>query len=258
MNEFDEEKLRSEADGSDKDGSAVSEALDEIEPADSGNESEGAAEEAGSVKEEAEAGDEADNAEDPAEGSEEKPHKPFSDALDWVNSIIYAVAAMLVLNLFFFRPITVSGDSMNNTLVDGDRVILTNFGYSPSYGDIVVVQADKLKNKNTGRYGEPIIKRVIAVEGETIRINFTEGKVYVNDVLLEEDYIKDLTHLRSYGWMESGKTYTVPENCIFVMGDNRNISNDSRNLTDVGFVDESLIMGKVFVRFSPIKNFKWL
>lgn len=258
MNEFDEEKLRSEADGSDKDGSVVSEALDEIEPADSGNESEGAAEEAGSVEEEAEAGNEADDAEDPAEGSEEKPHKPFSDALDWVNSIIYAVAAMLVLNLFFFRPITVSGDSMNNTLVDGDRVILTNFGYSPSYGDIVVVQADKLKNKNTGRYGEPIIKRVIAVEGETIRINFTEGKVYVNDVLLEEDYIKDLTHLRSYGWMESGKTYTVPENCIFVMGDNRNISNDSRNLTDVGFVDESLIMGKVFVRFSPIKNFKWL
>lgn len=184
--------------------------------------------------------------------------KPFSDALEWVNSIVFAVAAMLVLNLFFFRSITVSGDSMNDTLLDGNKVILTNFCYSPSYGDIVVVQANKLKNKNTGMYGEPIIKRVIASEGDTVRIDFTAGEVFVNDELIEEDYIKDLTHLRSYGWMESGVTYTVPGDCVFVMGDNRNVSNDSRNLADVGFVDESMIMGKAFVRFSPIKEFKWL
>lgn len=184
--------------------------------------------------------------------------KPFSEALDWVNSIVYAVVAMLILNLFLFRSITVSGDSMNNTLVDGNKVILTNFFYSPSYGDIVVVQANKLVNKNTGMYGEPIIKRVIAVEGDTVRIDFTAGEVYVNDKLLEEDYIKDLTHLRSRGWMESGKTYTVPENCVFVMGDNRNVSNDSRNLVDVGFIDENMIMGRAIVRFSPIKEFKWL
>ncbi|MGN0678604.1 MAG: signal peptidase I [Oscillospiraceae bacterium] len=189
---------------------------------------------------------------------EQAEKKPFSDALEWVNSIVFAVAAMLVLNLFFFRSITVSGDSMNDTLLDGDKVILTNFCYSPSYGDIVVVQANKLKNKNTGMYGEPIIKRVIAAEGDTVRIDFTEGEVFVNDELIEEDYIKDLTHLRSYGWMESGVTYTVPEDCVFVMGDNRNVSNDSRNLADVGFVDESMIMGKAFVRFSPIKEFKWL
>ena len=184
--------------------------------------------------------------------------KPFSEALDWVNSIVYAVVAMLILNLFLFRSITVSGDSMNNTLVDGNKVILTNFFYSPSYGDIVVVQANKLVNKNTGMYGEPIIKRVIAVEGDTVRIDFTAGEVYVNDNLLEEDYIKDLTHLRSRDWMESGKTYTVPDNCVFVMGDNRNVSNDSRNLVDVGFIDENMIMGRAIVRFSPIKEFKWL
>lgn len=184
--------------------------------------------------------------------------KPFSEALDWVNSIVYAVVAMLILNLFFFRSITVSGDSMNNTLVDGNKVILTNFFYSPSYGDIVVVQANKLINKNTGMYGEPIIKRVIAVEGDTVRIDFIAGEVYVNDKLLEEDYIKDLTHLRSHDWMESGKTYNVPENCVFVMGDNRNVSNDSRNLVDVGFIDENMIMGRAIVRFSPIKEFKWL
>ncbi len=203
--------------------------------------------------------DKADGADAKSEGEEEVvPKKPFADALEWVNSIVFAVAAMLLLNLFFFRSITVSGDSMNNTLLDGDKVILTNFCYSPKYGDIVVIQANKLKNKNTGMFGEPIIKRVIATEGETVRIDFTAGDVFVNDVLLKEDYIKDLTHLRMFGWMESGVTYTVPENCVFVMGDNRMVSNDSRNLVDVGFVDESMIMGKAFVRFSPIKDFKWL
>lgn len=184
--------------------------------------------------------------------------KPFSELLDWVNSIVYAIAAMLVLNIFFFRTLTVSGDSMNNTLLDGEKIIMTNFCYSPDYGDIVVAQADKLKNKGTGLWGEPIIKRVIAVGGDTVRIDFNSGEVYRNDVLLEEDYIKDLTHLRSYGWMESGETYTVPENCVFLMGDNRNVSNDSRNLVDVGFVDESMIMGKAIVRFSPISEFKFL
>ncbi len=189
---------------------------------------------------------------------EEAQSKPFSDALDWVNSIVYAVVAMLLLNLFFFRTLTVSGDSMKNTLLDGDKVVLANFCYSPSHGDIVVVQADRLKNSLTDMYGEPIIKRVIAVEGETICIDFETGEVFVNGELLREDYIKDLTHLRSYGWVESGVTYTVPENCLFVMGDNRNVSNDSRNLVDVGFVDESLVMGKAVLRFAPIKEFKLL
>lgn len=182
--------------------------------------------------------------------------KPFSELLDWVNSVVYAIAAMLVLNTFLFRTLTVSGPSMNNTLLDGDKIIMTNFCYTPEYGDVVVVQADKLKNKATGLYGEPIIKRVIALGGDTIRINFNSGEVFRNDVLLEEDYIEDLTHLRMYGWMESGETYTVPENCVFLMGDNRNVSNDSRNLLDVGFVDEDMIMGKAVLRFYPINEFE--
>lgn len=196
-------------------------------------------------------------AETPDENAEE-PKKPFSDALEWVNSIVYAVAAMLLLNLFIFRSITVSGDSMNDTLVDNDMVIATNFFYQPSCGDIVVVQADRLKNRDTGLYGEPIIKRVIALEGDTVCIDFAAGEVYRNGELLEEDYIKELTHTRSTGWMESGQEYVVPENCVFVMGDNRRVSNDSRNLIDVGFIDKGMIMGKAFVRYSPIKEFKWL
>lgn len=196
---------------------------------------------------------------DPDEEKAEKPKKPFADALDWVSCMVYAVAAMLALNLFFFRSITVSGPSMLNTLQDGDKVVATNFCYTPSYGDVVVIQADKLKNKVTDMWGEPIIKRVIAVGGDTIRIDFTKGEVYRNGELLEEDYIKDLTFFRQDdSWMEGNRDYTVPENTVFVMGDNRGVSNDSRNLPQVGFVDTRFIMGKAFVRVSPMENFKWL
>lgn len=188
----------------------------------------------------------------------EEEDKPFSDALEWVNSVVFAIAAVLLLNLFVFRSITVSGDSMNNTLMNGDRVLTENFFYTPKRGDIVILQADRLKNRTLDVYGEPIIKRVIAVEGDTVCIDFVKGEVFINGELIEEDYIKDLTHLNPPGGMENEKVYTVPENCVFVMGDNRNGSNDSRNLQDVGFVDQELIMGRAFVRFMPFKDFKWL
>ncbi len=198
----------------------------------------------------------------PADGNAEKPEepkKPFADALDWVSCVVYAVAAMLVLNLFFFRSITVSGPSMLDTLRNGDKVVATNFCYTPAYGDIVVIQADKLRNEITMMWGEPIIKRVVAVGGDTIRIDFIKGEVYRNGELLEEDYIKDPTFFRANdSWMEGNKEYTVPENTVFVMGDNRAVSNDSRNLPQVGFVDTRFIMGKAFVRVSPMEDFKWL
>lgn len=198
----------------------------------------------------------AENADGDAEA--EEPSKPFSDILDWVACIIYAVVLILVLNLFFLRLTTVSGDSMNDTLLNNDRVVVSNFFYKPKYEDIVVVQADKIRQTGTGFYGEPIIKRVIAVEGDTVRIDYEKGEVYRNGELLSEDYIKELTHQHLYGYMENGQDYVVPENCVFVMGDNRNASNDSRNLIDVGFVDRSMIMGKALVRVIPIKNFEWL
>lgn len=192
-------------------------------------------------------------------GEKEEPSKPFSDALDWISSIVYAVSAMLVLNLFFLRSITVSGSSMLDTLQDGDQVVATNFCYTPAVGDIVVIQANKLINDDTDMWGEPIIKRVIAVAGDSVCINFDKGEVYRNGELLEEDYIKDLTFFRyDDTWMESGKEYTVPEDCVFVLGDNRPVSNDSRNLRQVGFIDTDLIMGKAFVRVAPFDKFKWL
>lgn len=190
---------------------------------------------------------------------EKEPHNIFSEVLDWALCVIYAVVAVLALNMFFFRSITVSGDSMNDTLTDKDFVLTTNFMYKPQYGDIVILQADKLRVQGSPIFGETIIKRVIATGGDTIRVDFEKGIVYRNGEALEEDdYIKE--HVRDHfvGWMESNKEYTVPENCVFVMGDNRNHSNDSRNLADVGFIDVNYIMGKALVRYAPFSKFKWL
>jgi signal peptidase I len=192
--------------------------------------------------------------ENPAGESKEEKRKPFADAYDWVSSLIYAVIFMLALNLFVFRSITVDGESMCNTLQDQDKIIATNLFYTPNYGDIVVVQADRLVNSGTQLYGEPIIKRVIALEGDVIRFDFDAGEVYLNGELLDEDYIAAPTHLRQNGWAESGVDYVVPENCVFVMGDNRNRSRDSRDLVSVGFVNKDLIMGKALVRIYPFDS----
>ena len=193
--------------------------------------------------------------------NDDEPQKPFAGALEWAGSLVYAVLAMLLLNLFVFRSITVDGTSMNNTLQDKDRVISTNFFYTPQRGDIVVLQADKIPNQYTGKYGEPIIKRVIALAGETIKFDFKKGEVYLKKAgeqefrLLEEDYIAAPTVAALD--RHSGEEHTVPENCVFVMGDNRNMSLDSRSLL-VGDVDTDLIMGKAFVRLFPFDQFKLL
>lgn len=192
---------------------------------------------------------------------EKATYKPFANALEWAGSLIYAVLAMLVINLFVFRSITVDGSSMNDTLQDRDRVISTNFFYTPSRGDIVVLQADKIQNYKTKLYGEPIIKRVIALAGDTLKFDFSAGEVYLKKAgesdftLLEEDYIAEPTY-RSLD-MHSGEEHIVPEGCVFVMGDNRNNSLDSRDRL-VGDVDTDLIMGKAFVRLFPIDQFTWL
>lgn len=192
---------------------------------------------------------------------EEDPQKPFSGALEWAGSLVYAVLAMLLLNLFVFRSITVDGESMMNTLQDQDRVLSTNFFYTPQRGDIVVLQADKVQNQNTRKYGEPIIKRVIALAGDTIKFDFENGEVYLKKAgeqefeLLEEDYIAAPT-LASED-RHSGEEHIVPENCVFVMGDNRNRSLDSRSLY-IGDVDTDLIMGRAFVRLFPIDKFTLL
>lgn len=236
MNEFNEEKEANEALSDELGGENVSENVDV--PAEN---------------------DDQAQAEQPEANEEEPPKNRIADVLDWTACFVYAIAAVLALNLFFFRSITVSGDSMNDTLIDNDKVIATNFMYTPQYGDIVIVEADKLMMHGTAVYGEAIIKRVIATEGDVVRIDTDKGVVYRNGEALEEDYIKEhMTKPMGVGWIESNTDYTVPEHCVFVMGDNRNNSNDSRNMAAVGFVDTNFIMGKAVVRYAPFKSFKWL
>lgn len=206
---------------------------------------------------ESETGPDVDDATLPVSDSPEKGGI-FKEFVDWASFLVYGMIIMLVLSLFFFRSITVFGTSMNNTLSDKDKIIALNMMYTPKYGDIVIIQADKLQLQGTSIYGETIIKRVIATAGDTIRIDFVNGVVYRNGVALEEDYIKEPIRDHYSGWMENDREYTVPENCVFVMGDNRNASNDSRNMQDIGFIDTNYIMGKALVRFAPIKSFKWL
>lgn len=189
--------------------------------------------------------------------TDEGEKKPFAEAYEWLSSLVYAVVAMLGLSLFIFRPITVDGESMTNTLQHADKVIATNFLYKPDYGDIVIIQADRLQKRPSMLYGEPIIKRVIGLEGDSIRFDFEKGEVYRNGVLLEEDYIRFPTTLSEPG-TESGVEYVVPPHCVYVMGDNRTNSRDSRDMFAVGYVDTDLIIGKAFVRIYPFKDFGWL
>jgi signal peptidase I len=138
----------------------------------------------------------------------------------------------------------VVGQSMQPTLYEGDRLtLLSNFLYEPKVGDIVVLKAVNFDD-------EPIVKRIIADEGQTVDIDFTTGEVWVDGVLLDEPYINNLTT------KAEGVQFpiTVPENCIFVMGDNRQHSTDSRN-PEIGCVDKRYVLGKALQIILPFEHF---
>lgn len=145
---------------------------------------------------------------------------------EWITAIVVAAVIAFVIRTFIFTLVQVSGPSMENTLHTGDRLIVTKLGYQPKQGDIVVFRPDQHPD-------EPYIKRVIATEGQTVDINFASGKVYVDGELYEEDYIKNLTTRQS----DVVFPITVPEGCVFVMGDNRMESHDGRSL-DVSSIKE--------------------
>ena len=159
---------------------------------------------------------------------------------EWVQALVCSVLAVVLLFTFVIRLIGVDGHSMVPTLQDGDRLLVLNSMLDDDYryGDIVVLRKDTFLK-------DPIVKRVIATEGQTVDIDFSTGSVYVDDALLKENYINELTFL------EEGIEFplTVPENSIFVMGDNRNDSSDSRD-SRLGTVDNRYVIGKaVFLAF---------
>ena len=167
------------------------------------------------------------------------------ETYEWMRSLVSAVLIITLMFTFAVRMMGVSGGSMIPTLQNGDRLIVINSTLCRDYeiGDIVIARKLSFDDK-------PIIKRVIAKEGQTVDIDFDLGKVYVDGVELQEDYINDLTYL------EEGTEFplTVGENELFVMGDNRNHSNDSRDYR-LGPVDERLIIGKAVFLVFPGKDY---
>ena len=162
---------------------------------------------------------------------------------------IFCLSVVMVILIFTFvgRMATVVGDSMEPTLQNGDRVLVSNFFYTPECGDIVVVQ------KDSGYYdNQLLIKRVIAKGGQTITFDFAKWTVCVDGEVIDEPYINRVLGAMKKGDI-TGDSVTVPEGCYFVMGDNRNASSDSRFDT-VGFVKETEIVGKAVYRISPTVN----
>ena len=176
--------------------------------------------------------------------TEEAKRTPLQSAYDWIEIIGISLAAVILFLTFFARITTVVGDSMLPTLHDGESLFVLSIGYTPKKGDIVVVQDDR------SVIDYPIVKRIIATGGDTIEFDFANWLVYVNGELLEEDYInkREFIGMNSYGC--AGKL-TVPEGYVFVMGDNRNASTDSRD-SRVGFISEDDVIGKVVFRLAPI------
>lgn len=162
--------------------------------------------------------------------------------LSYLHDLTFLIAGVLLVFSLMFRVVVVSGPSMDTTLTDGDwLLILGNVLYQdPKHGDIIVASKDSYDD------GTPIIKRVIAKEGQTVDIDFDAGIVYVDGVALDEPYT--LTPTNTMEGMDF--PLTVDEGCYFVMGDNRNISKDSRS-TEIGQIDHREILGRAIFIFFP-------
>ena len=162
--------------------------------------------------------------------------------LTYLHDLVYLLAVLMVVFVLLLRVVVVSGSSMYGTLWDGDYLFVLNrmFCGELEQGDVIVASKDSFND------GEPIIKRVIATEGQTVDIDFDAGVVYVDGVALEEPYTNTPTNV------EEGVAFplTVSEGCIFAMGDNRNRSRDSR-YPDIGLIDTREVLGQALFLFLP-------
>ena len=172
----------------------------------------------------------------------------LDEFLEWAEAFVFAIFIVILIFTFFIRIVVVKGNSMNDTLHDKERVIISHINYEPEQGDIAVINSRVL--------GEVIIKRVIGTAGDKVVVDYNTNTVTVNGQKIDNSYIKepmeDYSQFDlSYKVSEKVYEYDVPENCIFVMGDNRNNSADSRM---IGFINKSDVLGKAFFRMYPLNS----
>ena len=170
---------------------------------------------------------------------------------DWMKHIVYVFVCFVCLFLFGAGNFTVVSASMAETIQIDERVMVARFPFTPERGDIIMFSKHDWQvsyDSGTGQY-TPIVKRVIGLPGDTL--DFIDGALYINDEKQDEMYVRETV----WAWRGDMITpLTVPEGCVFVMGDNRNNSHDSR-FRDVGFVDIRSILGRVIWRVAPFRRF---
>ena len=182
------------------------------------------------------------------EAAREKEEKG-SELFYMLQTLVAAVAAMTLLFTFVVRVNQVKGHSMDNTLQPNELLLVWHLGYTPKAGDIVIVNRPNVDILE----GEAIVKRVIAVGGQTVDIDYGAGIVYVDGVPLDEPYINEPMYLPASPYMQQTH-FDIPERSLFVMGDNRNNSTDSRNEA-VGPVEERFILGHAVLGLWPLSKF---
>ncbi|MBE6846570.1 MAG: signal peptidase I [Ruminococcus sp.] len=242
-------------DADDPDGSDDSDDETVTEAGDAADDEEKAAEENAAEDENAAA------AEQPERSSKEwipaNVREAVGDVMDTCESVVVAMFVVLLIFTYLFSVAVVEGDSMLPTLQDADRLLLINFA-DPEPGDVVVLNSDSAYTfdaagqlREDGGLGKKIVKRLIAEANQTVDIDFAAGIVYVDGKPLAEPYTSTLTTRD-----EGAFTYpiTVPEGYVFVLGDNRSVSKDSRH-PDVGLIPEEDIVGKVWLRVYPLDDF---
>lgn len=186
--------------------------------------------------------------------AETKKKNFAGELLEWLDSIVISAIAVVLLFTFVFKIVGIVGESMTNTLMEGDKVLVYSYNYTPKVGDIVVISrnASNIYEDESSEH-DRIIKRVIATEGQTVDIN-DSGLVSVNGVEIADTYVRD--YAKTFK-KDVQFPHVVKEGCVFVLGDNRLNSLDSRS-SGIGDVDIRYILGKAICRISPFSEFKLL